>query len=124
MWVDHLTAIEDLRLGVGLRARAQLDPLTEYKNEAFSMFEKLVATIDYEVARRVFRVQVGQRPTPPQADRPMAETPPPPPQADASRRAGPSPADAGKHKLGRNDPCWCGSGKKWKKCHYPELPAN
>ena len=124
LWMDHLDAVDDLREGIGLRGYAQRDPLVEYKGEAFSMFEKLVATIDYEVARRVFRVQVGQRPTPPQADRPMAETPPPPPQADASRRAGPSPADAGKHKLGRNDPCWCGSGKKWKKCHYPELPAN
>ncbi len=57
-WMDHLTAIEDLREGINLRGYAQLDPLVEYKNEAYSMFERLVGDINFEVTRRLFRVEV------------------------------------------------------------------
>jgi len=57
-WTEHLTAIEDLREGINLRGYAQLDPLVEYKNEAYSMFERLVQNINYEFTRRLFRVEV------------------------------------------------------------------
>ncbi len=60
-WVEHLTAIDDLEAGIRLRARAQLDPLVEYKNEAFTMFEKLLSDIDYEALRRIFHVQVQRK---------------------------------------------------------------
>ncbi|MEA3355241.1 MAG: preprotein translocase subunit SecA [Patescibacteria group bacterium] len=130
LWINHLDAIDDLREGIGLRGYAQRDPLVEYKAEAFSSFEQLMGTIDYEIARRIFRVQITQR-TQPQAREIKEEAPAM--QADkksafakAFAGAGQSPGPAktvfaGKKrkKIGRNDPCWCGSGKKWKKCCYP-----
>jgi preprotein translocase subunit SecA len=151
LWIDHLDAIDDLREGIGLRGYAQRDPLVEYKAEAFSMFEKLVGTIDYEIARKIFRIQIGQRPQPqvpvgqevhPETEKPVSADGPPGPPPEASKQPAASGAFAkafggagsqssppasgstggsvrrGK-KIGRNDPCWCGSGKKWKKCHYP-----
>ena len=150
LWINHLDAIDDLREGIGLRGYAQRDPLVEYKAEAFNMFEKLVGTIDYEVARRIFRIQIAQRPQPqqpageevhPEVQIPVSEkekTKPGPevkPTDDVSgfakafAKAGSSTTTSTtktakqpgkKKKIGRNDPCWCGSGKKWKKCHYPE----
>lgn len=118
LWMNHLDALDDLREGVGLRGYGQRDPLVEYKNEAFQMFDTLVKQIDYEIVRRVFRIQIAQRPTPPPNIQTNVDT------ADttglAQRPAQPS-QSAPKKKLGRNDPCWCGSGKKWKRCHYPQL---
>ena len=60
-WTEHLTAIEDLREGINLRGYAQLDPLVEYKNEAFSMFERLVNDINFEATRRLFKIEVETR---------------------------------------------------------------
>ncbi len=99
LWMDHLDAIDDLREGIGLRGYGQRDPLVEYKNEAFSMFETLIASIDSEIVHRIFKVQVQLAPQAPNPTNPTNQT----------------------NKLGRNDPCPCGSGKKWKKCHYPNI---
>jgi len=128
LWIEHLDAIDDLREGIGLRGYAQRDPLVEYKAEAFNMFEKLIANIDYEIARKIFRIQVSQRPQPISLDHaqeihadPDAPTTEPDPFASVTKakpKAGPGKK---KKKIGRNDPCWCGSGKKFKKCHYPQL---
>ena len=135
LWIDHLDAIDDLRSGIGLRGYGQRDPLVEYKSEAFSMFERLVAQIDTEFGKRLFRIQVGtpgQMPPPPKAIEIKPDfSLPTESQAPVSASA-PSgdfmSAFAGLQKgsvenknknLGRNDPCWCGSGKKYKKCHYP-----
>jgi len=107
LWMDHLDAIDDLREGIGLRGYGQRDPLVEYKNEAFSMFETLMASIDSEIVHRIFKVQVQLAPQP--ASIPPTHSP-----------SNPSPITP--VKLGRNDPCPCGSGKKWKKCHYPNMP--
>ncbi len=63
LWIQHLDTLDDLREGIGLRAAGQRDPLVEYKQEAFSLFEKLVASIDYEVVHRLFKVQVREQPT-------------------------------------------------------------
>ena len=145
LWIDHLDSIDDLREGIGLRGYAQRDPLVEYKAEAFNMFEKLIGTIDYEVARKIFRVNIGQRPQPqvpqgeeikPEAPEPEKTDKPSPttkPQGDVSAfakafsKAGsgsttstPSQQTKKAKKIGRNDPCWCRSEKKWKKCHYPK----
>ncbi len=198
-WMEHLDAMDDLRSGIGLRGYAQRDPLIEYKKEGFEMFEKMIAEIDSEIARRIYKVsmhthgpvniapvvapaktvethdealdekvmleEVGQL---------MNEVPEvrevqvgeigifggatkikvegssnddaynsPEPSAPAVVVTEPNMAgtkvtverggqvvaeniyrDDGaiqkQHgKMGRNDPCWCGSGKKWKKCHYP-----
>ncbi|MEK7532959.1 MAG: preprotein translocase subunit SecA, partial [Patescibacteria group bacterium] len=62
LWMDHLDAIDDLREGIGLRGYGQRDPLVEYKNEAFSMFEQLLAGIDTDIAHRIFKVQVQMAP--------------------------------------------------------------
>ncbi len=135
-WMDHLDAIDDLREGIGLRGYGQLDPLVEYKNEAFSMFERLVSGIDYEIAHRIFKVQVQLAPDLPaqagqlaalQKQQQTTITKEAQKQTskeqitrlDSARQANNKEQEK---KLGRNDPCWCGSGKKWKKCHYPNIP--
>lgn len=124
-WMDHLTAIDDLREGIGLRGYGQLDPLVEYKNEAFSMFERLVTGIDYEMVHRIYRVQVQAAPVMQQQQIPTAPVELKKKTAIEQtaereiqqRKASQRPVGS---KLGRNDPCWCGSGKKFKKCHYPQ----
>lgn len=119
LWMDHLDAIENLRGGIGLRGYAQKDPLVEYKNEAFRMFEQLMVGIDDEIVHRIYKMQVAhQAPNyaEPNAERRRSQIQP----SSASNSA--SFSDSSKKKLSRNDPCWCGSGKKWKKCHYPNTP--
>ncbi len=138
LWMDHLDAIDDLREGIGLRGYGQLDPLVEYKNEAFNMFERLIATIDSEIVHRIFKVQVQASPN--QTAQPIQAQPAPQfqpagknetpeietklSQAAKKMRTNSEstqvPVVNAAKKLGRNDPCWCGSGKKWKKCHYPK----
>lgn len=130
LWMDHLTAIDDLREGIGLRGYGQRDPLIEYKNEAFSMFERLMAAIDYEVTRRIFRVHVHLAPEQLQGIQQQQKTTVAKAaekeiqkrdqKVSSSQAFNVSPPI--KKKLGRNDPCPCGSGKKWKKCHYPNIP--
>lgn len=146
-WTQHLTAIDDLRQGINLRGYAQMDPLVEYKNEAFSMFEKLLADINYESVRRVMRVQIEEKaPLQEVSDGkttkkphfhfhaasgvdPYAGKPQQPQfaQKQPTKQIGQAPmiknnkVSAGPiKKPGRNDACWCGSGKKYKKCHYPD----
>ena len=109
LWIDHLDAMDNLREGVGLRGYGQQDPLVEYKKEAYTSFEKLMGMIEEEVIKRLFRIQVAQ----------------PPPQyrniqtnVDTKDKMGLRPST--KTKPGRNDPCPCGSGKKYKKCCYPK----
>ncbi len=62
LWIQHLDSLDDLREGIGLRAAGQRDPLVEYKQEAFNLFDKLIASIDYEIVHRIFKVQVRQEP--------------------------------------------------------------
>ncbi|RJQ36055.1 preprotein translocase subunit SecA [Candidatus Microgenomates bacterium] len=128
LWMDHLDAVENLRQGIGLRGYGQRDPLVEYKNEAFRMFEQLMAAIDDEIIHRIFKIQVALQPQAPigsdqNADKrgnlvsPVSDKKSNNQQKSASRPAKIS--DSLKKKLGRNDPCWCGSNKKYKKCHWP-----
>jgi len=126
LWVEHLTAVDDMRRGIGLRAYSQRDPLNEFKVEAYRMFDELKSTIRHDVTHTVFRVSVSQQPP---AARPLARnvtegrapvvgTRVPAGTATATAVAEPDrqPARSGP-KLGRNDPCYCGSGKKFKRCH-------
>lgn len=62
LWIEHLDTLDDLREGIGLRAAGQRDPLVEYKQEAFNLFEKLMSSIDYEIVHRIFKVQIRQEP--------------------------------------------------------------
>ncbi|MHB8590091.1 MAG: preprotein translocase subunit SecA [Candidatus Dormibacteraceae bacterium] len=134
-WMEYLTQMEHFREGIGLRAYGQRDPLVEYKNEAFEMFNELRERIQASIVARIFRVQV-QRNVPPPPPSPLVQQvmesgPAEPDGTDGAARngapkqrravpavAGQAPAGAGAQgKIGRNDPCWCGSGKKYKRCH-------
>lgn len=115
LWMDHIDHIDDLREGVTLRAYGQRDPLVEFKNEAYNMFEALIDKIDEELSHRIFRIGVGV----PQPEIPMNLMKE---NSDSSDNTGVK-EKSNKQKVGRNDPCPCGSGKKYKKCHYPKLPA-
>jgi preprotein translocase subunit SecA len=143
LWIEHLTAVDDMRRGIGLRAYSQRDPLNEFKVEAYRMFDELKTTIRHDVTHTIFRVTVVQPPA--QPTRPMQEsrmdaggapetsstgTAPGSPRGGATATAAGGmiatasggngaparPAQRGP-KLGRNDLCWCGSGKKYKRCH-------
>ncbi|GIW62488.1 MAG: protein translocase subunit SecA [Patescibacteria group bacterium] len=128
-WIDHLTAIESLREGIGLRGHGQLDPLIEYKNEAYRMFEDLLNTVNLEFIKRLSLVkiekveQVKESLSSSTLDQQQLQYSDPAQIAKQSlgqnkKTVAPGSNDA-KKKIGRNDPCWCGSGKKYKKCHYP-----
>ena len=95
LWIEHLENMEQLRDSVRLRAYGQQDPLVEYKNEGHKMFKGLLDNIDILIAQSIFGVRIA-----PQA------------QAVSSRVV-----SSNEPKVGRNDPCPCGSGKKYKKCH-------
>jgi preprotein translocase subunit SecA len=175
LWVEHLTELDDMRRGIGLRGYAQQDPLNEFKKEAFGLYEELRALIRHQVAATIFRVTVNRGPAPGSQEKldadlaagadamraaggpggpagngggkapsgPIRGLPKGPdmrgtefvgdhPQADAAGSAGgagkaggngagngalrPGFTPAGA-RIGRNDPCFCGSGKKYKKCH-------
>lgn len=107
-WMDQLDAMDDLRQGIGLRAFGHKDPLTEYKFEAYDMFNNMSESIQEEVARLILRVQLAARP-----ERRSVAVANPTPPSDGTGVHGPK---AAKEKVGRNDPCPCGSGKKYKRC--------
>jgi preprotein translocase subunit SecA len=163
-WKDHLLSLDHLKEGIGLRGYGQKDPLVEFKKEAFTLFEDMMARIDNETIRYLYHIQVQQGEQPPSGGAPQPSSAPQArPRADAvaasaasrvgdaaaarsdapqhlpavareiERRqqrqqkdlqyqTGPAQAEARKPvragaKVGRNEPCPCGSGKKYKKCH-------
>ena len=107
-WVRHLTDLDSLREGIGLRAFGHQDPLVAYKREAHAMFDELNAAIQRDVVSGIFRAQIAA--AVPAAQRQPLRTN----RGDGGARA---PVRSSKAKIGRNDPCWCGSGKKYKHCH-------
>jgi len=102
-WMDHIDAMDQLRHGISLRAYGQRDPLVEYKFEAYNAFQDMIASIKEDVVRYIFRVRVVSQPR----ERATVEN------RDGEVARKPVRADK---KIGRNDPCPCGSGKKYKKC--------
>jgi len=127
LWVDHLTALETLKEGVRLRGYGQRDPLVEYRKESYQMFQELLAKINFHLARRIFRVEIQKQPTVASAQKVEARGEMFVPGAVDNQAAGPSksaskakPVVSGQLHPGRNDPCPCGSGKKYKKCCYPK----
>ncbi len=112
-WMEHLDTMTDLREGISLRNLAQKDPLVEYKNEGFEMFDEMLRKIDDFVVTRFFKVRLV-------SNEPVR-------RQQVSRSEDNRPGKVGKqktvkkgNKVGRNDPCPCGSGKKYKKCCYPK----
>jgi len=128
-WIEHLTAMEELREGIYLRGYGQQDPLVAYKHEAHDYFEQMQARVAAGVAQTVLRVSVRTAEQAEQTEQKQGDAPQ---QTSTSGNGttstgrndmrtnrddqGPT-TSTGKAKLGRNDPCWCGSGKKFKKCH-------
>jgi len=94
LWIEHLENMEYLRDSVNLRAYGQQDPLVEYKREGHKMFKELLETVDMMIASAVFQAGIKKQP-----ERPVQSL------------------SQDKKEVGRNDPCPCGSGKKYKKCH-------
>jgi preprotein translocase subunit SecA len=151
IWVEHLTEIDEMRQGIGLRGFAQEEPLNAFKKEAFALYEEMRGLIRHQLATTIFRVSIVRPSAPPQGVEGTGPVPgdedaaredatakriasgvsslrKPPPQgravggsgnASSGGAGGPvkpgySPAGV---RMGRNDQCWCGSGKKYKKCH-------
>ena len=126
-WKDHLLAMDHLKEGIGLRGYGQKDPLIEYKREGFEMFEAMEARIAKETVERLMKVQVAVEPERVGRAGDLSELPLAPP-GDGRRRArdatpvrslkpaAASAVTAPRAKVGRNEPCPCGSGKKYKKC--------
>ncbi|NLI98421.1 preprotein translocase subunit SecA [bacterium] len=126
-WRDHLSEMEELRKGISLRQYGQKDPIIEYKKEAYGKYQEMVRSFQKEVTKLLFRAQLRQAPArrqtpvraykeesgPAEASQQSATNQP---QAPGAK---PAPAQTST-KVGRNDPCPCGSGKKYKKCCYPK----
>ncbi len=109
-WKDHLLAMDHLRDGIGLRGYAQVDPLRAYQKEGYEMFENMIQRIQEDTVRTLFLIRVRQQePIPFRSPRPA-------PLSFSHGRTEPQTATKSSKKVGRNDPCPCGSGKKYKKC--------
>ena len=141
-WKDHLLTLDHLKEGIGLRGYGQKDPLVEFKKEAFMLFEEMMDRIDTEAVRFLFLVRPAEQPAVASAQAPAAQSAQKPlvprglsqfspEEIERKQRRQeqqmqfqtgntpvepPKPVRAGA-KVGRNDPCPCGSGKKYKKCH-------
>jgi len=125
LWIEHLETMDHLRKGVGLQGYGQRDPLVEYKKEAYRLFHEFLARVNERVTRTIFKVQIA-RETAEQELRQMApmarpiELSGPSKEGDevaSSPSTGNDRPDVAFKDVGRNDPCPCGSGKKYKKCH-------
>ena len=114
-WMDNIDAMQELRQGIGLRAYGQNDPVVEYKREGYEMFENMIAAIQEETIRRIYlaRVQVGGAVKRERVARVTGES------GGSDETVKKQPVKKGVQ-IGRNDPCPCGSGKKWKKCDCAE----
>jgi preprotein translocase subunit SecA len=108
LWVEHLTVMDHMRQGIGLQAAGQRDPLVAYKREGHNMFQNLLSAIQHDVAHTIYRVGIKKK------EAPQEQAAPTPVQAggDGSKKR----LKVGGKKVGRNDPCPCGSGKKYKHC--------
>jgi preprotein translocase subunit SecA len=113
LWVEHLTAMDDMRHGIGLQAAAQRDPLVAYKREGAIQFDALMSTIHHDVVHSIFHVSLTRQPA---RRRIPAAAMVAGRGGDAPKPAQPQPVKVAGKKVGRNDPCPCGSGKKYKYC--------
>ncbi|HXI09269.1 MAG TPA: SEC-C metal-binding domain-containing protein, partial [Thermodesulfobacteriota bacterium] len=137
LWKDHLLSMDHLKGGIGLRGYGQKNPLQEYKKEGFDLFVDMIYRLKSEVCERLFKVQIRREEAPPPQEEPareVRESKPEPGAAQAQQRhreqkvtysrgeeepeeeAKEEPVVRMGEKIGRNDQCPCGSGKKYKKC--------
>jgi preprotein translocase subunit SecA len=119
LWIDHLVAVDYLRTGIGLRGYGQRDPLVEYKKETYRMFNELLQSIQKEVVYSIFKVSIGIQMAPSIMEQQEKATF----HGAEKTTITDSPAKSDKpqnsegEEIGRNDFCFCGSGKKYKRCH-------
>ena len=111
-WMDNIDAMDDLKMGIGLRAYGQHDPVIAYKEEGYAMFEAMVEAIRMETIRRMFLVQIRQNQEV-KREKVAKETGT---AAASQSQVKKQPVRNAAKKVGPNDPCPCGSGKKYKKC--------
>jgi preprotein translocase subunit SecA len=133
LWKDHLLNIDHLKEGIGLRGYAQKNPLLEYKKEGFELFVDMLASVREDAVRKLFAVQLAEQKEVPVLRQapgprmflvrgsleatPLAPQAPPPPEMEMrAELPRPMPVRRDSQKVGRNDPCPCGSGRKYKKC--------
>ncbi len=131
LWVEHLTTLDNLRDSVRLRGYAQKDPLVEYRKEGFEMFQNLMGQFEYNLARKLFRLEpvAPQEITPQNVTEGRGGSMENKPQEATDQPVSDKPVELPPHQQpikkdtppGRNDPCPCGSGKKYKKCCYPKF---
>lgn len=110
-WMAHIDDMEELRKGIGLRAYGQKNPVVEYRYEGFDMFDAMVDAIREDTVRLLFTIQIKNNEQLPEREQ-VAK----PDEPNAGSSDGSVPAQRSVNKIGRNDPCPCGSGKKYKKC--------
>lgn len=111
-WIDHIDAMDQLRQGIHLRAYGQNDPLREYQTEGFAMFEAMVDSIEDDVAKYIMKAEIVDNLKREEVAKGQAVIP----SSDGENKPKRKPVRV-ENKIGRNDPCFCGSGKKYKNCH-------
>lgn len=107
-WMDHIDAMDNLRRGIGLQAIGQIDPVQAYQREGFDMYTQMIESINRETLKYLFGVRISKEPA---ARRGFEQ------MATGQMRSGPAEPRKVERKIGRNEPCPCGSGKKYKYCH-------
>ncbi len=129
LWIEHLDLMDHLREGIGLRGYGQRDPLVEYKKEAFDLFAQLINSINTQITNTIFRVTITPGTSAPQPRQQVITSAPQKEAVEARSVSGPmtqtkvSPSGVDLSTVGRNDPCPCGSGKKFKKCYLAKDPG-
>jgi preprotein translocase subunit SecA len=119
LWKDHLLSMDHLKEGIGLRGYGQRDPLQEYKKEGFEMFEAMMLQIQVDAIEKLFTVQIARQEDVARMEQQRRPQPARMVMSGGGAAAAPAKPQTVRHedKIGRNDPCPCGSGKKYKKCH-------
>src|SRR5688572_11143064 len=120
-WKDHLLNVDHLKEGIGLRGYGQRDPLIEYKRESFDLFQSMLERIQDRVVKILWKIELAGHDRAEESQRVQRALPPQPPKQQltfsGAPKEAPAPQKRAAAKVGRNDPCPCGSGKKYKKCH-------
>ena len=117
LWKDHLLAMDHLKEGIGLRGYAQKNPLYEYQKEGFSMFEAMMRVMQEDVVEKAFSVQLRREEDVAQMQQARRPQPVVMSHGAENQASVATPIKREAEKVGRNDPCTCGSGKKYKRCH-------
>ena len=120
-WMEHIDNMDQLKQGMSLRGYGQRDPIVEYRIEGFAMFDEMIATIREDAVHMLLTIEVRQQNQEPKREQVAKPTGEGAPAQAGTKGAAPVRVT----KIGRNDPCPCGSGLKWKKCtckeYHPDL---